>query len=137
MIDVKELHVGAHVVFDGMQCRVEYIGRIIISVITPNGDWIPVNVNDDRLQPIPITRDLLDELGFKGRFRKYFDYDLNDDEFQEIEFCRIRETEWWRVNVYDVGKNWGNLVCRYLHQAEFFVSMTIGKNLINDDTKAN
>lgn len=78
-VDIKQLRVGSHISINGVRVEVESLqGGDMVGCITPDNDWFATE--SWRFEPIPITSDLLTELGFKWRkdaacWRKYQNYD--------------------------------------------------------------
>lgn len=120
MIDIKTLHIGSHVLVNGQRERVRGIDE-------DNGLFIrfPAEyVNASEVEPIAITAELLTELGFVGNASKQnavYGWEKRD-EYIYIAFDRITEQR-WRVIMYDNVVNNGNTLCRYLHEAEAFLSL--------------
>ena len=68
MIDPKELHIGAHVEYEGERYAVTIIATFVnltACVTLKNIRRTEPSVDYDKIQPIPITPELLTELRFK------------------------------------------------------------------------
>lgn len=81
-IDIKSLHIGSHGLVDGKRVCVCGITKRKIGYHHPGGrkDAHLCYARLNEIEPIPITPDLLKELGFKWRkdsscWRKYQNYD--------------------------------------------------------------
>lgn len=84
MIDIKTLRIGSHVEYNGKRVRVALVREDgCICECKDNGQDVIIGLGVEK-QPIPITPELLAELGFK------------------IETCGILpEGEFWRHNLKD------------------------------------
>lgn len=133
-IDIKTLHLGSHVSVDGK--RVEVIGLDDlggISVLTPERDHDLVGAWEDRIEPIPLTSELLEELGFEDCSKKRWhteDWEKRWGECQYLSFTKLYCGE-WRVHYFDGAKDRGQTVVRHLHEAEAFLALH-GVELIPD-----
>lgn len=122
MISIKELRIGNHVLLDGERVEIDEIsisGQV--GCITQDNDWLGVDAND-RLDPIPITEELLKELGFE----KYKEGWIDDIKQDYPIFIKIKSHE--NKNYVSVGGS--SLFFKYLHEFETFVYMTTKKELI-------
>lgn len=131
-IDPKELRIGSHVEYKGERWEVAYITpktKVLYYALfqknRPLLEVFPLEVN-----PIPITAELLEELGFeKARFKSYR-RDLG--ELHPFMHFHYIADGCWRMEVSDDTRNYGNIVCKYLHQVEAFLYLTTKQELIND-----
>lgn len=79
-VDVKTLTIGSHVEYEGKRVRVALVREDgCICEYKDNGQDVVIGIGIEK-NPIPITSDLLKELGFKWRkdsacWRKYQNYD--------------------------------------------------------------
>ena len=65
MIDPKELRIGAHISVTNERVVVDEItNNSLVAYITPDGNWEACSPDEDWIEPIPITDELLTELGF-------------------------------------------------------------------------
>lgn len=141
MIDVKELHIGAHILANDIRAKVVDINRmqldnpdcpyrVFVEGINSHGDKQIVGgfVNYDKIQPIPLTAELLTEIGFehidKTPYVKHF-----DDSYIGLSLVG---NGLWRVLEYDNVMCHGSMLCRYLHELEGFIYMTLHKELIEE-----
>lgn len=128
MIDIHSLHIGSHVLFNGE--RVE-IGAIHATssdyhhyyIQTRNGNHI-YQIDPRRLLPIPITEELLTELGFE----KMEEDDENRTSFfhTNLKFGLMLFSD----GQYYVSNLPNSLIGRYLHELEAFVYLTTKQRLI-------
>lgn len=130
-MDIKELRIGSSVLFNGERVKVQRIeGDDVTDAIICERGWIPL----EELDPIPITEELLKELGFEKDDDKPFSNIL----FKEIpiEIGKL----WMKIcPAYDEEEGWSISVgsyreCRtfvkYLHELEAFVYLTTKQELI-------
>jgi len=128
MIDIHEMCIGAHVEFNGKRAE-------ILGIDVDDDEYAPIivktslaSVEPDEIDPIPITAELLQELGFECIER------------------RGLVSIWQRgdISIYFVGKRIGmklktikndlNIASfRYLHELEAFVYLTTKAELIKED----
>lgn len=119
MVDPKELRIGAHVEYDGERYYVSIIatfGNLKDCVTLKNIYRTIASADCDKIQPIPLSPELLTELGFELDYGGFW---FND--FLEIE----QDKEWWSVNCG--GKYFA---VQYLHQLENLVYQTTKNELI-------
>lgn len=134
MTDVKELHIGSHIRIGGKMHRVcaidglnEQIGIEAYKTDT-GGVKHPFGYKIGDITPIPLTAELLTEIGFehidKTLYVKHFDVSHIALSFVGNGF--------WRVQEYDDVVCHGTMLCRYLHELESFVYMALHKELIEE-----
>lgn len=118
-IDIKQLRIGSHISINGERVEVESLqGSDLVGCITPDNDWFATE--SWRFEPIPITSELLSELGFRkedGFMRLWSKGD--NGHFSYIEFSAIRDK--WRL--YPSGTDGSQTVVRYLHESEAFLAL--------------
>lgn len=131
MIDIKELRVGSHILVDG---EISEIYGISHKGCTIRFDDSPFGcaflTEHNKVEPIPITVELLTNLGFKP----YEDenYLILSKRFKQYKFDIMLHNEHWNVATC-------NSVClashkiKYLHELECFVYMTLHEELIKDE----
>lgn len=125
-MDIRELHIGNHVLLDGERVEIDELsvgGQV--GCITSD-DWVGVDVS--RLSPIPITEELLKELGFEKSETKQYDWYKHIDDFSI--FIKIFKRGRCRAEVYSEFSHLGNMVCYWLHELETFVYLTTKQELI-------
>lgn len=132
-IDIKELRIGNHVLLDGEKVKIVTLDAdhfdkyISIGVKNEQGDvWI-VSPND--IQPIPITEELLTELGFEKDNDLHFDYAKRFENKLSF-FITLHDNGGLRIEVWDNHIHKGNMICRFLHEMESFIYLTTNKELI-------
>ena len=118
-IDVRQLHIGAHVLVDGRRERVRGLDEDNGLIVRFPAEY----VSADDVEPIAITPELLTEMGFED-FTKlpYGEWEKWWDKKKYMCFSSIKDNL-WRVRYMDGMMDLGNCVCRYLHQAEAFLAL--------------
>lgn len=129
-IDVRELRIGNHVMWNGERVRIDEIsiGGVVGCILQDGSDWFGYNA--DKLDPIPITEELLIELGFE---KNNTDLDLDYEKFPKDGlgiFIKGVKENLIRVEIWDNVIKKGNMLCQYLHELETFVFMTTKKELL-------
>lgn len=115
-VDVKTLRIGSHILVDGKRERVRGLDEDNGLIIRFPAEYAMAN----EVEPIPITAELLVELGFRkedGFMRLWSKGD--NGHFSYIEFSAIRDK--WRL--YPSGTDGSQTVVRYLHEAELFLGL--------------
>lgn len=118
--DIKTLRIGSHILVDGKRERVRGLDEDNGVIVRFPAEY----VNASEVEPIAITAELLEELGFVGNASKQnavYGWEKRDEDIY-IAFDRITEQR-WRVIMYDNVVNNGNTLCRYLHEAEAFLAL--------------
>lgn len=129
-IDLKELRIGSHVEVIGVRVRVDQINRQGIGNFDPRmADGYEIEM--EHLAPIPITPELLTELGFEYRPVVLLWRKEQTDTTPFIGFD-VMHNGMFRMTVSDDTMVYGNIVCKYLHEAEAFLYLTTKQELIND-----
>ena len=129
MIDPKTLHIGSHILVNGKQVEIEsIINDSQIGCYTPNyDDWFGCDPREDSVEPIPITKELLTELGF-----------LKMEEHGSVSVWMRRNI---RIDFYGtritamVGNDYNKCeissIC-HLHELEAFLYLTAKTELIKE-----
>ena len=134
MIDPKTLHIGSHVMVNGVRVRVTAIeshltGTVLGYCATIDGDKFTcgsLSINDG-VEPIPITAELLTELGF-----------LKMEEHCSVSVWMRRDI---RIDFYGtritamVGNDYNKCKINpiyYLHELEAFLCLTTKTELIKE-----
>lgn len=115
-VDIKTLRIGSHILVDGKRERVRGLDEDNGLIIRFPAEYVMAS----EVEPIPITAELLVELGFKkedGFMRLWSKGD--NGHFSYIEFSAIRDK--WRL--YPSGTDGSQAVVRYLHEAELFLGL--------------
>ena len=137
MIDINTLHIGSHVRIGDKMHRIAAIdalnGQIGIDAYTTDAKGVkhPFGYKVEEVEPIPITEELLMELGFVNTsstrrivYTKGCEY---DGLWVEVRNLKDR----WEVFVSD--NDWdGRMVVRYLHELEAFLYLTTKTELIKE-----
>lgn len=157
MIDVKELRIGSYVLVNGVRARVIAIGKwyqfyhltcmaIIDGELRKCGSY----VDSGHIEPIPITEELLSELGFVKETLPHLPFELI--RYIDGESARCREvhkpavvvpritldyagripTPFWQATVLDDKVTQCRADINYLHELENFVYLTTKTELIKD-----
>lgn len=142
MIDIKTLRIGSHLSHNGRRVRVALVREDgCICECKDNGQDVIVGLGVEK-QPIPITPELLKELGFVQK-RMDYPYGKPDIWYVDPESAKLMENElvvpivsiwpmekfgfadWWKIRVLvgDRPMYEGEYVCRYLHEAESFLGL--------------
>ena len=142
MIDSKELHIGSHVLVDGVRARVIRIDEPMKDEIPKytllrfkaliDGKWRECGgpADSGKVEPIPITAELLTELGFK----------MTNEIGDEHHIAWVREKPWdayieYNMNVKLFFAHFGpfNVIrVDYLHEAEFAFYLAYKQELIKE-----
>lgn len=118
-VDVKQLRIGSHISINGERVEVESLqGGDIVGYITPDNDWFATE--SWRFEPIPITPELLAELGFQYRDNTYW--------------------ERWFLGGFDIERKEGSsyfdynseIRLEYLHELEDLYYLIYGVELIKE-----
>ena len=120
-INVRQLHVGAHVLVNGKRERVRGIDEDNGLIVRFPAEY----VSACDVEPIAITPELLTELGFEnwselfvGKDKRYGKR-IND---KEVVFSPISD-DCWKVGLLYGGFDAGYCLCCCLHQAEAFLAL--------------
>lgn len=123
-VDIKQLRIGSHISINGERVEVESLqGGDMVGYITPDNDWFATE--SWRFEPIPITPEMLKELGFEDCEKKRWhteDWEKRWGDCQYLSFTKLYRGE-WRVHYFDGAKDRGQTVVRYLHEAELFLGL--------------
>ncbi|WP_301348865.1 hypothetical protein [uncultured Duncaniella sp.] len=121
-VDIKQLRIGSHVEVNGVRRKVLGLGCGRVSSL-PH----PVNTE---VNPIPITPELLVELGFeRGSGEREWHKEIGET---WIGIHLFLDRERIRVYVSDYSADYGNMIVRYLHELENFIYLILGKELIEE-----
>ncbi len=140
MIDVKELRIGSHILAGGVRARVidihkkclsskDYPYQIFVEGVSPDdGEKKVVGGLSDNLEPIPLTAELLQEIGFErlaqlGSMSTW----ARDDIYISIVGERVA------ARIVNDKNDLSIPSIRYLHELEAFVYLTTKQELIKED----
>ncbi len=130
-INIKQIHIGSHVLVNGNRVRVCGITKRKVGYHLMGKPCERLTyARTCEVEPIPITPTLLEELGFEFNRRAFlYEYEKrwsSTDRFFEnnyLLFSLICD-DVWRVHLYTNGTFYnGHTVCRYLHEAELFLAL--------------
>lgn len=127
-VDIKSLRIGSHILVNGKRERVRGLDEDNGLIVRFPAEYVMANM----VEPIAITAELLEELGFKTKNQKYNTKCWRRKEIPQegrrlpsIEFitfwlyrdgyCKIH----YRMDFMDINV----IVCRYLHEAEAFLAL--------------
>lgn len=127
-VDIKTLRIGSHILVNGKRERVRGLDEDNGLIVRFPAEYVMAN----KVEPIPLTSELLEELGFKTKNQKYNTKCWRRTEIPQegrrlpsIEFitfwlyrdgyCKIH----YRMDFMDINV----IVCRYLHEAEAFLAL--------------
>lgn len=116
MVDIKTLRIGSHVLVEGKRERVRGMDEDNGLIVRFPAEYVMAN----EVEPIPITPEILKELGFVNTSSSRRITYIKGSEYEDlwIEVRNLKDR--WKVFVSD--NNWdGRIVCRYLHEAELFL----------------
>ena len=138
MIDPKTLHIGSTVSIGGKMHRIVAIdalnGQIGINAYTTDAKGVkhPFGYKIEDVEPIPITEELLTELGFEKRESGSFAKEYAPDSWVFITLYATREL--CKVGIYpaDSIKEASGVLSCYLHELESFLYLTIKTELIKE-----
>ena len=132
-IDIKSLRIGSHILVNGVRARVEQLStlrydkneafHLLVRGISPDtGEVGEVGcfVNDEAVEPIAITPELLKELGFKNRREGIWQHWWKDGFYLE----HRDECEYWHFH--------GDIGVRYFHELESLYYKIYETELIPD-----
>lgn len=123
MIDVRELRINSHVLHNGKRFKVIRISDM--GIVEIDG-YIK---EEEKIDPIPITPNLLKELGFEKIKDPRFDYAKRYENNRGL-FVSIITDGVIRIESWDGLILRGNMICQYLHEMEQFVYLTTKHELI-------
>lgn len=154
MIDPKELHIGSHVKYQDKIYRVFAIDerkqQVELCVYATNTNRISKSLicGIESINPIPITEELLTELGFEKEV--YDRYTNPKSRFIDKETARRKAkgivlivpritiqyinvtNPFWSVFVYGENMKDNKMAVRYLHELESFLYLTTKTELIKE-----
>lgn len=144
MIDPKTLRIGSHVMVNGVRARVILIDEpkdkhempsctLLRFKTLIDREWRDCGcpADSDKVKPIPITAELLTELGFEKSEdnirRKIFTPN------QWIYICRDNDKDYYNARIHsDINMN-TSFRCKYLHELEAFLYLTTKTELIKEE----
>lgn len=119
-IDIKELRIGSHVNFNGTRVEIQ-------SIDVCDDEYAPIiiktqiaSVDPDEIAPIPITPELLTELGFEYKDKIYWDNWFKGG----FDIERDKDSKYFDYS--------SELRLEYLHELETLYYMIYGVELITD-----
>lgn len=145
MIDINTLHIGSHILCNGKRERVRGLDEDNGLIIRFPAEYVLAS----EVEPIPITEELLTELGFEkvtlqtrpNPIIQYVDAesikaqteDLNVRVVPRITIQYINVTNpFWSVSAYGEYMEDNKMAVRYLHELEQFLYLTTKTELIKE-----
>lgn len=160
MIDPKTLHIGSHVMVNGVRARVIRIDEpkdeheippctLLRFKAFSNGKWYDCGSPADsgKVEPIPITAELLTELGFE---KEIIDAWNPKTRYVDAEYAKLKASgeklivpritiqyinvtnPFWSVSAYGENMEDNKMAVRYLHELEAFLYLTTKTELIKE-----
>lgn len=125
MIDIKSLRIGSHVEYNGKRVCVDEICTLRskdapIHLIVSRNRLVCGYPSIDEIEPIPITPELLTELGFKSKREGCWQHWWKDG----FDLQHRDESEYWHFH--------GDIGLEYLHELESLYYMIYGVELIKE-----
>lgn len=121
--DVKQLRIGSHVDFNGRRVKIKAIVEDSVAFDYTQDEkplYLSPNAYDEFLSPIPITPDLLKELGFEYKREGCWQHWWKDG----FDLQHRDESEYWHFH--------GDIGIEYLHELESLYYMIYGVELIKE-----
>lgn len=137
-VNIKTLRIGSHILVNGKRERVRGLDEDNGLIIRFPAEYVMAN----EVEPIPITPDLLKELGFedykKTTYREYYTKEIGEVRLVNIHGYQYRDKRitFYRMNYRNkIGEMWhcsiaeynastaGICIVRYLHEAELFLGL--------------
>lgn len=126
-INVKKLIIGSHVEYEDRRMVVASVSNKLMNcenliLIDQSTLTLYKNVNGYDVNPVPITSELLSELGFINTSCSRRIVYTKGSEYEDswIEFRNLKD----RWEIFVSTNNWdGRAVCLYLHEAEAFLGL--------------
>ncbi len=131
MIDVKELRIGSHIMHKGKRFRIEIIYGELVGINVGNDEKTGKSVAGiptDEFDPIPLTAELLQEIGFERLLQSG---SMSSWARDDIYISIVGECVSARI-VNDKNDLYISSI-RYLHELEVFVYLTTKQGLIKED----
>lgn len=127
MISIEELTIGSHVLYGGERVEVRIIASTKIAVSTPPYLGL-VKTTPADLSPIPVTEELLGELGFEYDDALTWRKILSND---YLITCNMNGCVCvWRLENGNMVEDLASMYCYDLHTLEAFVYLTTKQRLI-------
>ena len=133
MIDIRDLRINNTVWFNDKRVKITAIDNM------DDEPFVKTNFRDDKwlhaklIDPIPITQELLKELGFEVRVLTYkLKAEIEIDEFF-ISLDKVKNADFFELYIYNQSlRESQNMLVRDLHTLQNFVFITTKKELKYD-----
>lgn len=120
-VDIKQLRIGSHVEVMDRMCEIDSIGGGTQIGCIDTNTWEEVDAEEDWVNPIPITPELLGELGFE-KVEEFGQYSVFIKENIEVGIVGARVYARLEQGILRDVKS--------LHELENFIYLTLGKELM-------
>ena len=145
MIDIKTLRIGSHILVNGKRVcvcgirRTPNLNNALTIVQYTTKDIVvfgEVPAGSNKVEPIPITPELLEELGFVRKpnadKKRYFDFLWEREDVESDDTCweHCEKDNFFLLH----SGAFGQLNVKYLHEAEAFLALH-GIELIKENIK--
>lgn len=156
-VDIKQLRIGSHVEVNGVRARViELVEKHLhnqpwaMYAATIGGEYRTCGGPLQDAEPIPITPEMLVELGFVKRNccdnNKAYYIDATSagrmennrlvvPQIELLDYSKIGNPELWEVKILSTDNGFtveNKTTVRFLHKLEAFIYLTLGKELIEE-----
>ncbi len=143
-VDIKSLRIGSHILVDGVRARVAQLNTISWGKKPAYHVWargaspddgvvreVGCLANDDAIEPIAITPELLKELGFQFRKSAGGSWCISDKKGGYFYATVCSDSTCVVTHYPDFGFQ-SRVVCTYLHELEAFAYLIAQTELIPD-----
>lgn len=131
-IDIKALHIGSHVLWNGKRRRVDAITEDSIAFRIADSERKEYDsATIEQIEPIVITPELLKELGFKFRKSAGGSWCISDKKGGYFYATVCSDSTCIVTHYPDFGFQ-SRVVCTYLHELEAFAYLISQTELIPD-----
>lgn len=131
MMDAKELRIGSHIEVNGEICEItRTYNSGLIEYLASDG-WNNIGVTRERVKPIHITIEILQEIGFKLSY-DCEDYTIWSKVIKGHKTNVMFYNENWYVTIFELGYPTKQKV-QYLHELESFIYLVLHEELIRDE----
>ncbi len=133
-VDIKSLRIGSHIDFNGRRVKIKAIveGSVAFDYTQDEKQlYLSPNACDEFLLPIPITPELLKELGFKFRKSAGGSWCISDKKGGYFYATVCSDSTCIVTHYPDFGFQ-SRVVCTYLHELEAFTYLISQTELIPD-----
>lgn len=133
-VDIKSLRIGSHIDFNGRRVKIKAIVEDSVAFDYTQDEkklYLSPNDYDEFLSPIPITSELLKELGFQFRKSAGGSWCISDKKGGYF-YATVCSNSTCVVTHYPDFGFQSRVVCTYLHELEAFAYLIARTELIPD-----